>query len=194
MPESFKSKHFKDRSSWEEWLSKNHDLVQEVWMLHYKKHTGKNTISYDDAVEVALCYGWIDGKIRRLDEDTFVRRFTPRRKNSVWSELNKKRAEKMIRQNLMTEAGLQKIEEARKSGKWDNIQSKNDIKKVEAPLSFQAALVKNKLALKHFTALSQSYQNQYIAWIVNAKKEETRQRRIGKVIHLLMENKKPGMM
>ena len=106
------------RGDWRTWLERNHDAQSEVWLVFYKKHTGKPTIPYDSAVEEALCFGWIDSIIKRVDNERYVRKFTPRKGRSIWSKLNKKRASKMIREGRMTEAGLKMIDEAKKSGEW----------------------------------------------------------------------------
>jgi len=182
----------KTREEWRYWLLKNHLSSDEIWMLHYKKHTGKGGISYDDAVEEALCFGWIDGKIRSLNDEKYIRRFTPRRKRSIWSELNKKRAKKMIKAGLMTEAGMEKVKEAKRNGQWEKAypQPVN----YETPEYFIEAMNRNKIARKNYEALSPSHKKQYVAWIMSAKQEETRLRRTGKAIKMLMANQKPGMM
>lgn len=95
----------KSRKEWREWLTKNHDKTTEIWLVYYKKHTGKPTIKYEEAVEEALCFGWIDGIEKRIDEERYAQRFTPRRKNSNWSESNIARYKKLVKQGLMTKAG-----------------------------------------------------------------------------------------
>ena len=90
--------YFKNRKEWRSWLKKNHNKAKEVWLLYYKKHSKKPKILYEDAVEEAICFGWIDGKVRSIDKETFMQRYSPRRKNSIWSLLNKKRAEKKHQQ------------------------------------------------------------------------------------------------
>jgi len=110
--------HVTNRDEWLAWLRENHDTKKGVWLLHYKKHTGKPSIPYDDAIEEALCFGWIDSIIKKIDDEKFARRFTPRKGKSRWSELNKKRARKMMKAGKMTEAGIAKIREAKKSGEW----------------------------------------------------------------------------
>ena len=108
------------REDWRAWLEENHDREKEIWLIYYKKPSGKPRVAYDDAVEEALCFGWIDSTIRKLDEDRYMQKFTPRNPGSVWSELNKRRVEKMIREGRMTQAGLSKIEAAKKSGEWQD--------------------------------------------------------------------------
>jgi len=106
MAEMKESLTFKTRASWRSWLEKHHDKEQELWLVFYKKGSGKQGISYEDSVEEALCFGWIDGQIRSIDHDRCARRFTPRRKGSAWSESNLKRVERMKKEGKMTKAGL----------------------------------------------------------------------------------------
>ena len=110
--------HFVNRHDWRTWLEANHATANEAWLVIYKKHTGKPGLSYEEAVEEALCFGWIDGVMKRLDEEKYALRFSPRKKGSVWSELNKRRVAKLIKQGRMTEAGLAKVKEAKANGQW----------------------------------------------------------------------------
>jgi len=160
-------------------------------LIYYKKHTGTSSIPYDDSVEEALCFGWIDSIIKKLDEERFARKFTPRKAKSRWSETNKKRARKMMRNGKMTEAGLVKIREAEKSGEWFRTPPKR--KELVIPLYMKAALVRNKKARENFSNLTKSYRQQYVGWISSAKREETRKRRLAEVISLLEKNEKLGM-
>ena len=104
-----KTLYVTNRKEWRNWLLNNFDSKPEIWLIYYKKHTGKPRILYNDAVEEALCFGWIDSTIKRVDEEIYVQKFTPRKARSIWSDLNRKRAEKMINAGLMTSAGLIKI-------------------------------------------------------------------------------------
>jgi uncharacterized protein YdeI (YjbR/CyaY-like superfamily) len=103
-----------NRDDWRAWLKENHDARKEVWLIYYKKQTGKPSISYDDSVEEALCFGWVDSIIKKIDDEKFARKFTPRTGKSTWSEANKKRVEKMIREGKMTETGLAKIRKSQR--------------------------------------------------------------------------------
>jgi uncharacterized protein YdeI (YjbR/CyaY-like superfamily) len=104
---------------WRAWLQANHAVEKEVWLIIYKKHTGTPSVTFEEATEEALCFGWIDSIMKGADEEKYILRYTPRRKGSKWSEANKKRAAKLIEQRRMTEAGLAKIEEAKRTGEWD---------------------------------------------------------------------------
>ena len=180
-----------DRNDWRAWLEKNHDREKEIWVIFYKKHANKSGIPYDDAVEEALCSGWIDGILKRIDDEKHVIRFTPRRKNSVWSEINKKKAKRMIKEGKMTEAGLAKIKEAKKNGKWQEAYTSK--KKLVMPPDLKKYLMENKKAYENFNNFANTYQNMYIGWVTGAKRKETRERRIKQVVEWAEQNKKPGM-
>lgn len=186
-----KKLYVKSRDEWRSWLQNNHAAEKEIWLIYYKKHTGKPRIPYDDAVEEALCFGWIDSIIKRIDDEKYARKYTPRKDKSIWSEVNKKRAEKMIKQGRMTEAGLIKIQKAKKNGEWYKTTSKIDRPAILPDL--KNALAANKDADRNFNNFAPSYQKQFIGWIASAKKEETRERRIKDTIKLAEQNKKPGM-
>lgn len=183
--------HMVSRDDWRTWLEKNHSTKREVWLVFYKKHTGKPSISYDDAVEEALCFGWIDSIVKRIDDAKFARKFTPRKPDSKWSELNKKRANKMIDQGKMTKAGLVLINEARDRGQW--LKSHQPKKDLAIPQYIEHALQSNNRALSNFRKLAPSYKRQFVGWVDSAKKEETRRRRLAEVIRILEKNEKLGM-
>jgi uncharacterized protein YdeI (YjbR/CyaY-like superfamily) len=181
-----------DRSRWRDWLAKNHDKEENgIWLVFYKKKTNKQSLEYEQAVEEAICFGWIDSIIKKIDEAKYVRKFTPRKTDSFWSQLNKKRAGKMIKQGLMTKAGLAKIKIAKETGLWD----KDPRAKIsfEIPDEFAAALAKNKKARENFDKLATTYRRHYIGWITVAKREETKKRRIAESIALLEKGKKLGL-
>jgi len=179
----------KDRGSWRQWLAENHASVKEVWVVFPKKHTGERCMSYEDSVEEALCYGWIDSIIKRIDDDTFARKFTPRTDSANWSEVNKRRVAKCIKEGRMTEIGLAKIN-------YSNADkpARPTIAKVLAVPPFMAsALKKQPAAWKNFNALAPSYQRHYIMWITMAKQEDTRQRRLEEAVQRLARNEKLGL-
>jgi len=180
-----------NRIDWRTWLRKNHGFKKEVWLIYYKKHTGKPSISYDASVEEAICFGWIDNIIKRIDDEKFARKFTPRKVKSNWSEANKKRARKMIKEGKMTEAGLAKIIEAKKTGEWFKVATHR--KKLVIPSYMIEALTKNKKALDNFKSLAKSYKRQYVGWISSAKRDKTRRSRLAEAIRLLEKNERLGM-
>jgi uncharacterized protein YdeI (YjbR/CyaY-like superfamily) len=191
MAETIDGLYVTNRSAWRDWLRENHDVRREIWLIYNKKHTGKPRIPYDDSVEEALCFGWIDSIIKKLDEKRFARKFTPRKTKSSWSEANKKRARKMMRNGKMTEAGLTKVREAKKSGEW--FRTPPVRKELVIPPYMKAALARNEKARENFNNLAKSYRRQYVGWISSAKREETRKRRLAEVIRLLEKNEKLGM-
>ena len=183
--------YIKASSEWRKWLSINHNKVEEVWLIFYKKVTGKASMDYEAAVEEALCFGWIDSIVKKIDEEKYARKFTPRKDKSVWSELNKKRVKKVVTEGRMTEHGLEKIEAAKKSGKWYE-DEKPDISFSMPPL-FSEALKKNNKAKKNFEKLSPSHRKHYIGWIATAKREKTIRKRIEESIKLLGKGGKLGL-
>jgi len=180
-----KQLYFTNRDDWRVWLEQNHATEKEAWLIHYKKHTGKPGIPYEDAVEEALCFGWIDGLLRSIDGEKYALRYSPRRIKSIWSEANKKRAESMIEQGRMTEAGLMKIRQAKENGEWHNAASRETL---EIPPDLEKALASAKETRMNFKQLPPSRQKQLIWWVTSAKKKETRQRRINEIVRLVKEN------
>ncbi len=179
---------FTSREDWRAWLELNHSRAGHVWLIFYKKGSVKKGVSLAEAVEEAICFGWIDGQLRRVDEETFKLRFSPRQAGSVWSQINKVRAEKLIAERRMAEAGLAKIAEAKKTGYWDTAYT-NKIKG-EMPPDLQDALLKDGKAFENFQNFANTYRNMYIGWITSAKTAETRKKRINKVVEQSLRNKK----
>jgi len=191
MATDLKQLNLTTRQTWRRWLEKNHKTSTGVWLVYHKKHTGKPRIPYNDAVEEAICFGWIDSIIKRLDNDRYMQKFTPRNPRSRWSQLNKKRAARMTKLALMTPAGLAAISDAKKAGRWNPKQPA--IPELKMPDDFRRALAKNKEANANFNQLAPSYRKNYLAWILFAKRPETRARRIEEAITLLSRNEKLGM-
>jgi uncharacterized protein YdeI (YjbR/CyaY-like superfamily) len=183
--------YFKTSAEWREWLKTNHMTSAGVWLIFYKKETGKPSLDYDGAVDEALCFGWIDSIIRKIDDEQYARKFTLRNDNSKWSELNKKRVETLIRDGRMTEIGLAKIEAARLNGQWD----KQDRPKIqfELPPEFEAALNGNEKARRFFDQLTPTGQKEFIVWVATAKRQETRDKRIKESIQLLDKGQRLGL-
>ncbi len=185
-----KTLYVKDRKTWRAWLSKNHAKQKELWLVFYKKHTGRPTIAYEDAVQEVLCFGWIDSTVRKIDEERYMQLFTPRKTGSNWSDLNKRRVKKLIAQGLMTEAGLRQIEEAKKDGSWRNLDM---VEKLKVPPDLLRSLSANNKAKKNFEGLSPSRKKQFLWWIESAKTEVTRAKRIAETIRHVAEKRMPGM-
>jgi uncharacterized protein YdeI (YjbR/CyaY-like superfamily) len=179
------------RGRWRAWLTENHATAKEIWLVFHKKHMGKPGLTYVEALEEALCFGWIDGILKRIDAEKHVIRFCPRRKNSIWSQQNKNRVRKLIRQGRMTEAGLAKVKEAKANGQWAKAAQREDITAV--PPELTEALVSNEKARLNFDRLAPSYRKQFIYWVAVAKRDETRSKRVAETIERLTRNEKLGM-
>ena len=179
------------RKEWRTWLEKNHATADEIWLVYYKKHTGKPSVEYTDSVEEALCFGWIDGLKRSLNEETYTHRFTPRRARSRWSPLNIKLAKKMIKEGKMTQAGLEAFNQ--RVSYDDDITMPRNAREIPLTPELEKALRANKKAWDNFNNLAPSYRKHYVGWLRSAKKQETRERRLKEAIQLLSQNKKLGM-
>ena len=179
------------RKEWRSWLNKNHAKAERVWLVYFKKHTGKPSVDYTASVEEALCFGWIDGLKKSIDEQKYAYRFTPRKSGSKWSPLNIKLAKKMIEEGKMTRAGLAAFNQ--RIGYDEEILKAKDSKEIPLTPEMEQSLKANKKAWKNFNNLAPSYKKQYVGWLRSAKKQETMDRRMKEAIKLLAENKKLGM-
>jgi uncharacterized protein YdeI (YjbR/CyaY-like superfamily) len=188
-----KTLYVKNRDEWRAWLADHYESETEVWLIYYKKHTGQPRISYDHAVEEALCFGWIDSIVKRIDDEKFAQKFTPRRDYTRWSALNKRRVRKLIREGRMTEAELAKIDLSILDEEPKQARAKPARGELEIPPFVKQALMASPKAWEYFQKLAPSYRRLYIGWIMHAKKEETRQRRLREAISLLEQNKKLGL-
>ncbi len=177
--------YFKNDSQWRNWLHENHNKFTRVELVFYKVNSGFKSMRWEEAVQVALCYGWIDSTVRKIDDERRKQVFTPRKDKSVWSKVNKNYIEKLIAQNLMHESGLKKIEIAKKNGSW---QSLDAVENAEIPLDLQTAFNKNSLAFENYTNFSFTYRKSYLYWLNQAKREETRMARIATIISLCEKN------
>ena len=178
-----------DRVSWREWLAEHGASESEIWLVYFKAGTGKPTISYEDSLEEALCFGWVDSLIQKIDEEKYARKFTPRKLGSKWSELNKHLVAKLNEQGSMTEAGMAKVEFSLEEA------PSNRPKRPELPLPdwLKEGLMTSPQAWENFSKLSPSHQRNYILWVSDAKREETRQKRIKEAIERLERNERLGL-
>jgi uncharacterized protein YdeI (YjbR/CyaY-like superfamily) len=174
--------YFKDRQAWRDWLARSHATEKEVWILRYRKSSSIQSINYEEAVEEAIAFGWIDGKVKGIDSEKSALRFSPRKSKSVWSALNKARAERLIKEGKMTAAGLATIEEAKKSGAWEKAYVLNENQDIPADL--EKALTADKEAWNNFHNFAPSRRNTYIYRVNDAKTTATRQRRINEAVSL----------
>lgn len=182
--------YFENGAQWREWLERHHKTATEAWLVHYKKDTKKLGISYREALDEALDFGWVDTKLKSLDKESYMLRWVPRKPGSVWSKPNKDRAEELTRQGRMTGAGLASIEAARKSGNWDKAYTL--LTRWDTPEDLKKALAQNPQALAQFESWANSHRNQYIRWVNEAKTQATRVKRIAEVVRRAELNRKPG--
>lgn len=178
---------FENSLEWEEWLSANY-LTGGIWMRIFKKESGITTVNRSEALDVALCYGWIDGQARKYDESSWLQKYTPRRVKSMWSKINIEKTNNLIKSGRMQERGLKEIEAAKKDGRWDR--AYDSPKNMVIPEDFLKELAKNKAAEAFFLTLNKT--NTYaIAWrLQTAKKPETRERRMKVILEMLANKKK----
>ena len=174
---------FETKKKFAEWLAKNHDESVGLWLKIAKKATGISTVTYAEALDVALCYGWIDGQKGSFDEQYFLQKFTPRRPKSIWSKINVEKVAGLIASGEMKPAGLKAVEAAKQDGRWAAAYSSQ--KNMEVPADFQSALNKNKKAKAFFETLTGSRRYSFLFRIETAKKAETREKRIRQFVEML---------
>ena len=172
--------NFQSRADWRHWLARNHEKEDEAWLVLPKKGSSVAGLALDEAVQEALCFGWIDGLLKGVDETCYSLRFTPRRPNSVWSIHNIRRVETLIAEGLMTEAGLAKIQEGKRSGQWQAAIQREQADSL--PDDLDRALRQTQGALASFRALPASRKQQLLHWIGSAVRPATRQKRIAFVV------------
>ena len=163
------------RSAWRLWLSENHDTAQNVWFIRYKKSAGKPMVGFEEAIEEALCFGWIDSLPRKLDEERTMLYFAPRKPGSGWSRPNKERVERMIAAGKMMPAGQKKIDQAKADGSWTKL---DDIENLVIPDDLSRAFDEYPPARQYFEAFPRSVKRGILEWITNAKRPATREKRI----------------
>ena len=179
-----------DRAAWRSWLQEHHADGDVIWLVLLKKGVPEPSVSYEEAVEEALCFGWIDGQVRRIDDRSHAIRFTPRRAGSVWSASNRRRVERLTAEGRMTDAGSAVVRAARERGDWDQVPSDEQLDVV--PDDLTRALAGEREATEGFEALPPSARRNYVHWIVSAKREATRERRIAEVVRRSRLGLRPG--
>lgn len=181
--------YVRNRRQFRRWLRANHARKSEIWLIYYKRHTGRERIPYDDAVEEALCFGWIDSTVKRLDVSRYAQRFTPRKPGSVWSRLNLVRVRKMIRAGRMTKVGLEKARPVL-AGR-EKAEEGSRIPPAKMPSWAARAIRKNPRACTNYRNMAPSYRKMYAWWLASARKADTRERRLRRVIRALERNSRP---
>jgi uncharacterized protein YdeI (YjbR/CyaY-like superfamily) len=178
----------KSITAWRAWLAKNHATETSIWIIYYKQHTKLPSIKYSEAVDVALCFGWIDSTARPINEDTYMQYFCKRKPNSTWSRVNKLKIERQLAEGLMAEAGLQCIEVAKQNGSWIIL---DDVENLVIPQVLETAFAKYKNAKINFEAFSKSDKRNMLQWIKLAKREETIAKRAEEIAELAEQGCKP---
>jgi len=184
-PDTF---HPADRKAWRQWLLKYHHVKLSVWVVFYKVKTGQRALSWSEAVEEALCFGWIDSKAMPLDEHRYMQFFSRRKPKSVWSRINKEKIDRLIADGLMTEADMRCIEIAKENGSWTSL---DEVEDLNIPKDLEKAFKQYKGSKTFFTGLSKSVRKAILQWIALAKLPETRQRRINEVAELGGRGERP---
>jgi len=177
--------YFKTDVQWREWLHFNHSTSKGVYLIFYKVEHENDSMRWEEAVKVALCYGWIDSTVKSLGNGKRRQYFTPRNPKSVWSALNKRLIEDLKASNLMHEKGLETIEMAKKNGYWTAL---DEVENGIIPEDLQAAFDQNSLAFENYNNFSPSYRKSYLYWLNHAKREATRTKRISEIIQLCKNN------
>lgn len=177
--------YFKNADDWRNWLSQNYDTSGGVYLILYKVSSDKPSMRWEEAVRVALCYGWIDSTVKKLDDERRRQLFTPRKSKSVWSKLNKTHIEELIASKLMHESGMRKIEQAKKDNSWTAL---DEVENLIIPEDLQLEFDKNLTAFNNYTGFAKSYKKGYLYWLHSGKRKATRDKRIAEIIKLCESN------
>jgi len=176
------------RQEWRHWLEEHHDKKQSIWLVYCKKGSNLPTITWSEAVDEALCFGWIDSTARSIDNEKYMRFFSRRKPNSIWSKINKEKVERLIEQGLMTRAGLAVVETAKQNGSWIIL---DDVEALKVPRDLATAFKAYPGSKEFFLSLSRSVRKSILQWLVLAKQPATRQKRITEIAELAAQKLKP---
>ena len=178
----------KSRQEWRNWLQSNYNSKQSVWLIYFKKKSAIASITYNEAVEEALCFGWIDSTRKSLDEHSFTQFFCRRKPKSVWSKVNKGKIKQLIEDGFMTQAGLDSIKIGKQNGSWTLL---DDVEELLIPQQLEAAFIANDGSKDYFLSLSKSVRKAILQWLVLAKRPETIQKRVNEIAVLASQKLKP---
>lgn len=179
--------HPRDRAEWRSWLSENHGTHRGLWLANYKKASGKQRFAYEDIVEEALCFGWIDARANALDDERSLLWLSPRKPQSAWSGINKERVSKLIEAGRMHESGLAVVAAAKQSGRWDAL---DDVEKLVVPDDLSEAFDRHPGARQHWDQFPRSVRRAILDWISQARRAETRSKRIEETATLAQRNER----
>jgi uncharacterized protein YdeI (YjbR/CyaY-like superfamily) len=177
--------HCKNRKAWRNWLEKNHAVEKAVWLIIYKKESNTASVFYPEAVDEALCFGWVDSLVNKRDELSYYQYFAKRKPKSNWSKVNKEKVERLMAQGLMAPAGMAMVELAKNTGTWNAL---DEVEQQKVPDDMQALLQKQPAAKANWEQFPKSVRRAILEWILNAKKPETRQQRIAETLRLAAQN------
>ena len=178
----------KSRADWRKWLKENHQSRQSVWLIYYRSSTNVPSLTWGEAVDEALCFGWIDSTKKTIDEERYMQYFSRRKPSSTWSKINKDKVAKLIQNDRMAAAGLESIAAAKENGTWTLM---DDVEKLIIPEDLLQALTKNENALAFFQNQAKSIKKQMLHWVVIAKRAETREKRIAEIARSAAEGVRP---
>ena len=178
----------KSRAEWRKWLEKNHESKQSVWLIYYRVSTKIASLSWSEAVDEALCFGWIDSTKKTIDKERYMQYFSKRKASSTWSKVNKEKVDQLLQNKLMRKAGLDSIARAKENGNWSLM---DDVENLIVPEDLKKALDENARAMEFFQSQSKSIKKILLYWVVVAKRAETRKKRIAEVVQSAAEGKKP---
>lgn len=176
------------RTGWRQWLEKNHQSKQSVWLVYYTKKSHIPSISWSEAVDEALCFGWIDSTKKTIDDCSYMQFFAKRKSKSHWSKINKEKVQQLIANGLMTQAGFDSIETAKHNGSWNML---DEVEELIIPKDLEIAFKKHNGSKEYFISLSRSARKIILGWILFAKRQETRKKRIDEVVKSAEQNLKP---
>ena len=179
--------HAKNGAAWRKWLEENHAKASNVWLIIYRKDSDIPSVYYDEAVDEALCFGWVDSKPNKRDDESYYQFFSRRNPKSNWSRLNKNKIAKLIAENRMAPAGLKMVETAQQSGTWTAL---DEVENLVVPPDLQKAFDENRAAFDHWNAFPPSARRGILEWIFNAKKLETRQKRIDETVSMAAQDQR----
>jgi uncharacterized protein YdeI (YjbR/CyaY-like superfamily) len=178
----------KSKQAWRKWLEKNHIVKDSIWVIFYRKSANKPTLTWSESVDEALCFGWIDSVKRKLDDERSIQLFAKRKPNSTWSKINKEKVERLIADDKMRQAGLERITIAKQNGTWDIL---NDVEDLIIPNDLQEILNTNTVAHDYFIGLKKTYKKMLLQWLLMAKRPDTRTKRIEEIFECAKLQQKP---
>jgi uncharacterized protein YdeI (YjbR/CyaY-like superfamily) len=185
---------FRTRQAWRAWLLRNHARSAGLWLAYYKKSSGKTSVTYEEALQEALCFGWIDSTVRRIDEERYAQKYTPRNDRSVWSASNKARIGELTARGLLAPSGLAKVEAAKRNGSWERLEGVDRTGHgAEPPRDLLEALDREPGARAAFDRQPPSHRKLWAYWVLSAKKPETRTRRIAETVKRILAGRRPGL-